>query len=43
MPVMMADFFFEIFPGRLLGILLRGVFGKREDFDPGLGRPPLQG
>ena len=41
MPVMMADFLFEIFPGRLLGILLRGVFRKGEHFDPGLRGQPL--
>ena len=41
MPMMMADFFFEIFPGRLFGILLRSVFGKGQHFDPGLGGPSL--
>ncbi len=39
--MMMADFVFEIFPCRFLGILFGGVFGKSDHFDPGLRLQPL--
>jgi hypothetical protein len=37
----MADFIFEIFPGRLLGILFGSILGKGAHCDPGLRLHPL--
>src|SRR5262245_18668985 len=40
-PAMMTYLFLEILPRGLLGILLRGVFGKGNHFNPGLRFQPF--
>ena len=38
---MMADFFFQVFPGLLFRILFRGVLGKVHDLDARMLREPI--